>query len=212
MTTKIRSLRPSPALLISCVALFMALAGSAYAVGIGKNTVRSPQIVDGTVRTVDLHENAVDASKLAPNSVTNSQLAENAVTSSKVADASLTGQDVADGSLTGQDVNDGSLTSADIADHSLTGQDIAPDSIRASELGPVTVRTSPPQAIAAGANGSVSVQCGQGEQMLSGGGQPGNFGVEMTSSLPSGNGWLYQAKNNNASASTITAYVVCLLP
>ena len=89
---------------------------------------------------------------------------------------------------------------------------IAPDSIRASELGPVTVRNSAPEAIAAGANGSVSVQCGQGEQMLSGGGQPANFGVEMTSSRPSGNGWLYQAKNNNGSASTITAYVVCLLP
>ncbi len=32
----------------------------------------------------------------------------------------------------------------------------------------------------------------------------------MTSTRPSGNGWLYQAKNQNGSASTITAYAVCL--
>ena len=61
------SFRPSPALVISCIALFIALTGSAIAAGVlGKNTVRSPQIVDGTVRNVDLHDGAVAASKISP--------------------------------------------------------------------------------------------------------------------------------------------------
>jgi hypothetical protein len=212
MTRKNRSFRPSPALVISCVALFMALAGSAYAVGIGKNTVRSPQIVDGTIRTVDVRDNAVNAAKIAPDSVGNEELAPDSVTTKEIAENGVESSDVAPDTLTAGDLGPASVGTSEVTDHSLTGQDIAPDSIRASELGPVTVRTSAPQAIAAGANGSVSVQCGQGEQMLSGGGQPANFGVEMTSSLPSGNGWQYQAKNNNGTASTLTAYVVCLLP
>lgn len=212
MTRKSRSFRPSPALVISCVALFMALAGSAYAVGIGKNTVRSPQIVNGTIRTVDIRDNAVNAAKIAPDSVGSEELAPDSVTTREIAENGVESSDVAPDSLTAGDLGPASVGTSEVADHSLTGQDIAPDSIRASELGPVTVRNSAPQAIAAGANGSVSVQCGQDEQMLSGGGQPANFGVEMTSSRPSGNGWLYQAKNNNGTASTITAYVVCLLP
>ena len=32
----------------------------------------------------------------------------------------------------------------------------------------------------------------------------------MTSSLRSGNGWLYQAKNNNAAPSTLTVFAYCL--
>lgn len=179
MTRNTRSFRPSPALLISCVALFLALTGSALAVGIAKNSVRSAQIVDGTVRTVDLRDNAVDSMKIAPDAVGNEEIAENAVTSSEV------------------------------ADQSLAAADLGPDSVSASELGPVTVRTNAVK-IAKGANGSVSADCAAGEQVLGGGGQPGHFGTEMTSSRPSGNGWLYQAVNNTGGEETITAYAVCL--
>ena len=70
MTRKTRSFRPSPALVISCLALFLALAGSAFAAGVvGKNSVRSAQIVDGTVRTVDLRDNAVNVRENRPDAV-----------------------------------------------------------------------------------------------------------------------------------------------
>ena len=54
---------PLPRPVISCLALFLALAGSAFAAGVAKNSVRSAQIVDGTVRTVDLHDGAVNSAK-----------------------------------------------------------------------------------------------------------------------------------------------------
>lgn len=210
MTSKTRSFRISPAMILSVVALFVALGGSAYAVGIGKNTVRSPQIVDGAVRTVDLRDNAVKAAKVAPDAIGNEELAENSVTSQEVLDETLTNQDLGAASVTSSEIADGSVGSADVSDNSLTANDLAADSVRSSELGTVVQRQSAAQAIAAGANGSVSVNCAAGEQIISGGGQPANFGVEMTSSRPSGNGWLYQAKNNNGSASTITAFALCL--
>lgn len=199
MTRKNRSFRPSPTLVISCLALFLALTGSAFAVGIAKNSVRSAQIVNGTVRTVDLRDNAVNAQKIAPDAVGSEEIAENAVGT----------PEVAPDSLTNQDLGDASVTSAEVADQSLTASDLGPNSVASGELAGVTVRTNAAK-VAKGANGSVSVSCAPGEQVLGGGGQPGHFGTEMTSSRPSGEGWLYQAVNNSAGEDTLTVFALCL--
>ena len=201
MTSKTRSFRISPALVISCLALFMALAGSAFAAGVvGKNSVRSAQIVDGTVRTVDLHDGAVTSPKIAPSAVGSEQLAENSVSSSTVAPDSLTSSDL----------GPNSVTSSEIADNSVTGADIAPESVRANQLGTITQRNIT-ATIKANSTGSVSANCEPGEQIISGGGQPSVFGIEMTTTRPQGNGWLYQAKNNTANDQTITAFALCLV-
>jgi hypothetical protein len=198
-TTKTRSFRPSPALVISCVALFLALTGSALAVGIAKNSVRSAQIVDGTVRTIDLRDNAVNAQKIAPDAVGSEEIAENAVGS----------PEVAPDSLTNQDLGENSVTSSEVADQSMTASDLGPNSVASSELAGVTVRTNTAK-VAKGASGSVSVDCAPGEQVLGGGGQPGHFGTEMTSSRPQGEGWLYQAVNNTGGEETLTVFALCL--
>jgi hypothetical protein len=199
MTSKTHSYRPSPALVISCLALFLALTGSAFAVGIAKNSVRSAQIVDGSVRALDLRDNAVNAPKIAVNAVGSEEIAENAVASPEVV------QD----SLTNQDLGAASVASSEVADQTLSASDLGPDSVAASELGTVTVRTNS-ATVAKDANGSVSVACAAGEQVLSGGGQPSHFGTEMASSRPTGNGWLYQAQNKTGGGVTITAFALCL--
>ncbi len=199
MTSKTRSFRPSPATVISCLALFLALTGSAFAVGIAKNSVRSAQIVDGSVRAVDLRDNAVNAEKIAPDSVSGEEIAENAVAS----------PEVAPDSLTDQDLGDASVSSSEVADQSLTANDLGSNSVASSELAGVTVRTSTTK-VAKGANGSVSVDCAPGEQVLGGGGQPGHFGTETTSSRPSGEGWLYQVVNNSGGEDTLTVFALCL--
>lgn len=199
MTRKINSFRPSPALAIACLALFMALTGSAFAVGIAKNSVRSAQIVDGTVRSIDLRDNAVNSPKIAPNAVGSEEIAENAVESPEVA------QDA----LTADDLGAASVTSSEVADQSLTAADLGPSSVNAGELGTVTVRTNTVK-VAKGASGGVAANCAAGEQVLGGGGQPGHFGTEMTSSRPSGEGWLYQAVNNTGGEDSLTAFALCL--
>ena len=209
MTSKTRTFRPSPALVIACLALFAALTGSAFAAGIAKNTVRSPQIVDGTIRTVDLRDNAVAAGKIAPNAVDTTEIAENGVESSDVAPESLTSADLGPASVTSSEVADQSLTANDLGPNSVGSSELQAGSVRASELGPI-IQVSNSTPIAAGANGSVSVECPAGTTVISGGAQPANFGVEMTSTLRSGNGWQYQAKNQNAAASTLTVFAYCL--
>jgi hypothetical protein len=39
---------------------------------------------------------------------------------------------------------------------------------------------------------------------------PSEYGVEMTSNAPSGNGWFYAASNKTAATRTITVYALCL--
>jgi hypothetical protein len=208
-TTKTRRFRPSPALILSCVALFMALSGSALAVGIAKNSVRSAQIVDGTVRTVDLKDAAVTTPKIATNAVGAEQIAENAVSSSKVAPDSLTSQDLAPSSVTSSEVADQSLTSDDLGPNSVGSSEIQAGAIRSSELGPIITVTNS-ISVATGANVSVTATCPEGTTVISGGAQPANFGVELTSTLRSGNGWLAQARNNSGAASSLTAFAYCL--
>jgi hypothetical protein len=196
MTSKSK-FRPSPALAISCLALFLALAGSAFAAKTA--SISSRQIVDGTVRTVDLRDNAV--------------------TSPKIADATIAAADLGTNSVGSDEIAENAVASPEVADQSLTQNDLGPDavgsselqagSVRASELGSI-IQVSNSTGIAANTSFGVSVQCPAGTTVISGGAQPANFGVEMTSSLRSGNGWLYQAKNNNAAPSNLTVFAYCL--
>jgi hypothetical protein len=219
MTTKTRKFRPSPAIVISCLALFLALTGSAFAVGVGKNTVRSAQIVNGTVRTIDLRDNAVSSPKIADATVTAADLGTDSVGSDEIAKDAVNSDEIAQDAVKAEEIAANAVASSEVADQSLTQDDLGPNSVgsselqtgsvRASELGTI-IQVSNSTGIAAGANGGVSVNCPAGTTVISGGAQPANFGVEMTSSLRSGNGWLYQAKNTNGAASTLTVFAYCL--
>src|SRR5262245_66696764 len=56
--------RPSPAMVVSLVALFVALGGTGYAaLQIPKNSVGSPQVINGSLGTADLSRKARTALK-----------------------------------------------------------------------------------------------------------------------------------------------------
>lgn len=73
--------------LVACMALFVALSGTAYAAA--KNSIGSAQ----------LKKNAVTSQKIKKNAVTNAKIKNNSVTSSKIKDGSVTGADVNAASL-----------------------------------------------------------------------------------------------------------------
>jgi len=229
MTSKTRSFRLSPALVISCVALFLTLGGTAFAVGVAKNSVRSAQIVDGTVRTLDLRDNSVNAPKIAPDAVGAEEIAENAVSSPEVAPDSLTAGDLGAASVASSEVADQSLTANDLGPDSVGQSEIATDgvaqaeiqanavgagelqtdSVHAAELaGIVQVQNS--TAIAANGNASVSVACPAGTTAISGGGSAGLYAIHLTSTYRSNNGWHIDARNESANANSITVYAYCL--
>jgi hypothetical protein len=147
--------------------------------------------------------------KIAPYAVDTTEIAENGVESADVAPDSLAAGDLGAGSVGSSEVADQSLTDADLAPNSVGSSELQAGAVRASELGPI-IQVSDSNPVPAGAFGTVSVNCPAGTTVISGGAQPANFGVEMTSSLRSGNGWLYQAKNDTANASTLTVFAYCL--
>jgi hypothetical protein len=219
MTSKTRSYRPSPALVISCLALFLTLAGTAFAATVAKNSVRSAQIANGTVRTVDLRANAVTAAKIAPE----------AVVAGKIAESSVTAKEVTDDSLTASDLGPASVTSSEVADQSLGADDLGPDSVgaseiaanavdsselrtgsvRSAELGPI-VQVSKDTAIEGGANASATVSCPAGTTVISGGFRGGFYQVHASGSYRSGNGWHLDARSGAVGDTTVTVYAYCL--
>lgn len=209
MTSKTRKIRISPAMIVSCVALFLALTGSALAVGIGKNSVRSAQIVDGTVRSIDLRDNSVSAPKITADAVGNEELAENSVDSPNVVDDSLTASDLGAASVTSSEVADQSLTDADLGANSVGSSELQAGAVRASELGPIS-QVSETAAIKANGNATVSIACPAGTTVISGGGFSASYLIHQASNFRFGNGWRIDAHSGSGSDSSITVYAYCL--
>lgn len=225
--TRNRKFRPSPAAVIACVALFVALAGTAIAAP--KLAVRSAQIVDATIRTVDLRDEAVKSAKVAngtltaddlgTDSVNSDEIAKDAVASDEIAENAVASPEVAPDSLTAADLGAASVGTSEVADQSLSSADLGPNSvgsseiqtgaIRASELGAI-IQVSNSTTIKGGDNASVSVACPAGTAAISGGASSGFYQVHLASSYRSGNGWHVDARSSAGGDTTITAYAYCL--
>src|SRR6266540_2873997 len=96
--TRIRSFRPSPAMVVALVALSVALAGSASALP-GRNRVKRDDIARNAVQSSDIRKNAIRTRHIKKRQVTRSRIAKRSIDSALVADDSLTGEDVLESSL-----------------------------------------------------------------------------------------------------------------
>jgi hypothetical protein len=83
----IRFERPSPALIVACIALVVALGPAVHAA----NTVFSSDIVDGEVKTADLADQAVTFAKMAPNSVRSANVVDQSLTAADFKGANVKG-------------------------------------------------------------------------------------------------------------------------
>jgi hypothetical protein len=150
----LRPRRPSPALVVSIIALIVALGGTGYA-------------------AVTLPKNSVGTKQLKKKAVTNSKIRSNAVTGSKVKNDSLTGKDIRESTL-GKvpnahhaDIAD-NATSATNAGHA-SNADNATNATTANQLGSLDYRVSSTFDNPAHTQDFVELPCGPGEHVLSGG-------------------------------------------
>jgi hypothetical protein len=139
--TRERVRRPSPALVMSLVALFASTAGSALA--LQANSIRSKHIVNGQVKTGDLADGSVGATKLAPGSVNATKIADSVVGADQLADRAIGGLAIANGSLIGLDLaggfgaaqlGSGSVTAAKLTANSITGAKVQTGGLSGSDL------------------------------------------------------------------------------
>jgi hypothetical protein len=95
--------RPSAALIIACIALFISIGGVGYAASkIGTNDIKN-----GAVTAKKLHKKAVKTKKINKEAVTNGKLAPDAVTTDKIAADAITTDKIADGQVQQPDVAGG---------------------------------------------------------------------------------------------------------
>ncbi len=191
---------------IALLALFLALGGTTYAASsalIARNSVASPQVINGSLQTLDLSKKARKALKgnLGPRGAQGPAGAKGAT--GPVGPA--TG--AAGGALTGNYPNPG------LADGAVTSAKLANGSAVASKLGTIVQRTNT-VTIADGTVGFVQVSCLVGERVLSGGATTSGVGLSpgwtLRRSSVTGNGWDASAQNATGSSGDLIVSAFCL--
>jgi hypothetical protein len=116
--------RPSAAMLVALLALFVALGGPAQAARVVERFT-SADVKDRSLKTRDLSRSTVRELRTPRDrSVTEDKLADGAVTGPKIRAQAVETRAVADRSLRGIDVAVGALGAAEIADGSLTAREL----------------------------------------------------------------------------------------
>jgi hypothetical protein len=138
----VRRRRPSLPLVISLLALFVALGGPAEAQRfingklLQKGSVSSRAVKDRSLTVKDLSRRTQRTLRAtANNSITEAKLANGAVTPGKLAPGAVGSGAIADHSVTGLDLAAGSVGPAQLADNSLSGIELADGSLAAQDLG-----------------------------------------------------------------------------
>jgi hypothetical protein len=180
----LRPHRPSPALVISVIALILALGGTGYA-------------------AITLPKNSVGAKQLRKNSVTGPKLKKNAVSSAKVRDGSLLAADFKAGQLPAG-------PKGPAGPQGLKGDTGAAGAPGVS--GYEIAQTS--DSLAGGETKKVVATCPTGKTVLGGGySGVGNL-LETSESHPAGpvpgvNQWVVVAKNAQVSSTGLVVYAIC---
>ena len=193
--------RLSFANVVSVIALFVALCGSAYA--IGRHSVGNAQLRDGSVSTSKLQDHAVTGSKInmsklgAVPSATNATNAVNATNATHATHATHAN-------------NANNANDATNATNALSASTVAAGGVRAGALGPITTVSASAQ-VPVHQEGSVYVQCPDGAVVLSGGATTSSIYVTPTLDRKSDpNGWRYDVYNGGADPADITVLAYCL--
>lgn len=111
---------------LSCMALFVALSGAAYAANtLKKNQVKATNIAKEAVTNPKLKNAAVTAGKLKNGSVISAKLANGAVINAKIAN----------GAVTASKLGNGAVTGSKLAKDAVTANAIGPESVGTGKLG-----------------------------------------------------------------------------
>ena len=124
----------TPATVISCIALFVALSGSVYAAGLAKNSVKAKNIAKGAVTSPKLKNGAVTAAKIKNGAVIGSKLANESVGASKLASASVRSSALGGGVVTSAKLKDLAVTTAKIGNNAVGKDQIGAGAVETGKL------------------------------------------------------------------------------
>jgi hypothetical protein len=200
---------------LSCIALFVALSGVAYAATLGKNQVKAKNIAKGAVTTPKLKNGAVTSPKLANGAVINSKIANGAVTGSKLANEAVGSGKLAKNAVTTNKIGTESVTTGKLGKEAVTSAKV---SFYTQLVKNVTYVNAESPTDSEDAK-TVTASCPAGKQAIGGGARVNGElkEVAVTGSNPfvgtSGErtGWSAFARESSATASnwSVAAFAVC---
>lgn len=134
----------NPSTVISCIALFAALGGVAYA-AVPKSSVGTQQLRNGAVNTAKLRNGAVTAQKLRRNAVNSAKLRNNSVLAEKIADGAIDSSKLGRGSVravalgggvvTNPKIQNAAVNAAKLANGAVSTEKLAGNAVSAEKLG-----------------------------------------------------------------------------
>lgn len=198
---------------IACMALFVALGSSAYAVTamLPKKSVKTKHLAQGVVTTTKLRNGAVTAAKIRNGAVTAQKIAVGAVGSTQLLDGGVRSVDLGGGVVTTGKLKDGAVTNDKLGNSAVTTAKLGADSVTTGKIqdGAVTAAKLAPtfgaqlvKAVsyatkASATDGSdektITAECPAGKQVTGGGARvvrgtlPETEGVHLVDSFPAAN-------------------------
>jgi hypothetical protein len=193
--------------LLSCLALFVALSGIAYAATtVGKKSIKAQHLANGSVTAQKIRREAVTTPKLRNAAVISTKIATGAVGTLQIADGSVRSSKLGGGVVTSGKLKDGAVTGEKLANNAVTASKIAADAVTtgkiqegavtAAKLAPslnsqllknVTYATAASLSNNSEATKTVTATCTAGKQVVGGGAKVvgGDVLVAVTESAPS---------------------------
>jgi trimeric autotransporter adhesin len=197
---------------VSCIALFAALSGAAYAVTtpLGKKAVKTQNLANGAVTALKLHGGAVTTLKLKNGAVTGPKIGPAAVGTSAIASGAVRSEQLGGGVVTSGKVKNGAITGEKLAGsavgtNQLSANAISTGKIQDGAVSPAklssSVLTNVVRNIAYASKASLSnssetakavtADCPTGKQAIAGGARivgAGVTAVAVTESVPAVSG------------------------
>jgi trimeric autotransporter adhesin len=213
---------------ISCIALFVALSGAAYAAkttlgnkavktkNLANGSVTAPKLRGGSVTTLKLKNGAVTGPKIGPGAIGSTALAGGSVRSSQLGGGVVTEGKLKNGAVTETKLFNSAVTNSKIGPNAVATGKIQDGAITSSKLATgllaqlvrnVSYVNKASGAVSATSPQSVTAECPAGKQVIGGGARvlPGDASVvQITDSVPflagdgKRTGWTAAAKTAEA--------------
>lgn len=177
---------------ISCVALFVALSGAAYAASttLGRKSVKTQNLANGAVTTLKLRNGSVSNLKLRNGAVSGAKIASGTIGATQLANGAVRSAALGGSVVTESKLKNGAVTTEKLASGAVTAAKLS------STLSGVLVKNVSYASAASTANTeekakTVSAQCPSGKQAVGGGARVTGAEVTkvaVTESIPAVNG------------------------
>jgi hypothetical protein len=121
---------------ISCIALFVALSGAAYAAKttLANKAVKTRNLANGSVNTLKLRSGAVTSLKLRNGAVTGPKIASGAVGSTQIANGAVRSAALGGGVITEGKLKNGAVTEAKIFNSAVTSSKLGPNAVATGKI------------------------------------------------------------------------------